>query len=103
MDFTEEDGSIWPMQVDSGGYLHSFCPAKATWDPMAREVFGILTLSMEMGCLYNAGGIIDQPDWYMSLITMFAPIYDKLKFTAKAQMVLGKGGKKDIPRPRSRG
>ena len=93
MDFTTEDGPIWPMQVDDGGFLYSFCPAKATWDPMAREAFGILCLSLEMGCLYKDGGLIDQPDWYMQLITFFAPIYDKLKFAAKAQMVLGKSAK----------
>jgi hypothetical protein len=93
MDFTEKDGSIWPMQMDTGGFSYGFCPAKATWDPMARETYGILCLSMEMGVLYNDGGIINQPDWYMQLITMFAPIYDKLKFAGKCQMVLGKGNK----------
>jgi len=97
MDFTNDDGAIWPIQMSPGGALYSFCPGKATWDHMAREVYGILVMSMEMGCLYNAGGIINQPTWYLDLMSFFGPIYDKLKFTSKARMVLGDGKSTKTP------
>lgn len=56
---------------------------------MVDEVLSLLTLSMEVQCLYNEGGIIDQPPWFIELLSYFAPIYDKLKFISKAKMVLG--------------
>lgn len=93
-DFGEEDGPIWPLQISDVGGNYGFCPGKATWDHQALEAFSILSLSAEMGVLYNEGGIINQPSWYMELMTSFAPIYDKLKFTSKVKMVLGDGSDK---------
>ena len=79
------------MQVSTGGNLYGFCPGKATWDIEVRAVFDLLIVSAETGNLYNAGGVGDQPEWFMGLLTFFLPLYDRLKFIAKAKMILGDG------------
>jgi len=90
-DFTAEDSMIFPMQISKGGSLFSFCPAKATWDLESRHVFNLLMISTETGQLYRSGGIINQPEWFIELLSEFIPVYDKIKFTNKAQMILGDG------------
>ena len=96
-DFTSDDSMIFPMQIANGGALYSFCPAKSTWDLETRNVFNILMISAETGQLYRDGGIINQPEWFITLLSEFIPVYDKIKFTNKAQMILGDGKKQTAP------
>ncbi len=79
------------MQVSQGGALYGFCPAKATWDFQANQIFKMLVISAECGIMYTAGGIEDQPSWYFDLCAHFIPRYHDFKFNSRVKMVLGDG------------
>jgi len=91
-DFTEADGSIWPMIIEPGGTQFGFCPAKAAWDGEALSVFRLLGLAAETGTLYEAGGLSNQPDWFIDLASWFIPLYKQRKLAMYAKAILGDGG-----------
>lgn len=91
MDFGEADGSQWPMYVEKGGAMYGFCPAKATWDTEATSVFRMLILSAETGTMLEVGGIYDQPDWWVELVSEFIPRYNQNKLVSIAKAFIGKG------------
>ena len=88
-DFTEADGSLWPMYIEKGGDLFSFCPGKATWDHEAVGLFRLLVVSAETGKLYESGGLSDQPDWWIETLSWFIPRYKTHEFINRAKMILG--------------
>lgn len=93
-DFTEKDGSAWPMYIHQGGEQYGFCPAKSTWDPQLSEMFRLLVIASETGVMLTNGGLLDQPDWWVESIAWFIPRYDHAKFTGRVKMVLGDGKNK---------
>lgn len=82
------------MYVNQGGELYGFCPGKSTWDAEATNLLNILLISAETGALLYNGGIANQPDWFIELLAWFLPKYDQMKFSSKADMILG-GDKKE--------
>jgi hypothetical protein len=90
-DFTEADGSVWPMYVEKGGELYGFCPSKATWDPHLAETFRLLVITSETGVMLSSGGIVDQPDWYVEALGWFLPRYQQTKLGMYAKSFLGDG------------
>lgn len=101
-DFDYKDGAIWPIRIFEGGELYSFCPGKATWPGEANTLFNIAIVAAETGQLYKAGGISEQPQWFLDLLRWFLPRYDQMKFISKADMILG-GESKPKSNPQSRG
>jgi hypothetical protein len=94
LDFTEEDGNIWPMRVTEGGSFFGFCPAKAKRNIVAQQLFSVLMLCAETGAQYYSGGIAEQPFWWIDLASWFLPRYNDLRFYSRARSILG-DGKKD--------
>lgn len=92
-DFTEEDASFFPMYVQQGGDLYGFCPAKATWDSWTITMYKALLCATTTGTQWNSGGISEQPEWWVDLLSWFVTRYDMTNFTRKATMVLGDGDK----------
>lgn len=88
-DFTSEDSNIFPIRIHDGGGLYGFCPGKVTGDHEAITIFEIMTVACEQKVLLNAGGLSDQPGWFVQLLAWFGPNYDDQKFMKKARMVLG--------------
>jgi len=104
-DFTAEDAQIFPIKIEDGGGLYGFCPGKVTRDQESAFLFELMTVACEQKVLLVAGGIADQPGWFIKLLAWFAPRYAMQNFTQKAQMVLGKGddkpkGKGSQPTPK---
>ncbi len=92
MDFTEHDNpSVFPMYVTKGGQTFGFCPGKATWDQEAMLTFKMLIVAAETGCHYNAGGLEDQPQWWIDLLSWFIPRYNDMKFANRVRSVVGDG------------
>jgi len=89
MDFTEADGSLWPMYVEKGGELYNFCPGKAQWDHEAVAVHRLLIIAAETGTMLEEGGIADQPEWWVELLSFFLVRYDQTKFYTRANAILG--------------
>lgn len=87
--FTEEDDPFWPMQIEKGGDLYGFCPAKATWNPANVELFRLLVITSETGVMISAGGLEDQPSWWIDLLGWFIPQYESQKFSSRVKSVLG--------------
>lgn len=105
-DFEHTEGNIWPMRVQEGGDLYGFCPGKAFRDAEAMLTFRLLVVSAETGAMYNEGGISNQPEWFIDLLSWFLPVYDTVKFYAKVKGVVGDGGGKTAsknPSGRQRG
>jgi hypothetical protein len=102
-DFTEADGSLWPIQLSEGGELFGFCPAKASWDVEICSQFNLLTIAAESGnvLLYD-GCMLDQPTWWIEALTWFLPRYDQNKFISRAKMILGDGKKAKTTGSRSK-
>lgn len=40
---------------------------------------------------YVEGGIVDQPDWWISNLTWFIQVYKQLQFYARTKSILGDG------------
>jgi len=91
-DFTEDDASFFPIRIHEGGGFYGFCPGKATWDQEAVFLFKLLVVSFEQKALLVAGGIADQPAWFIEQLGWFVTAYDSNKFTSRARMILGEGG-----------
>ena len=51
----------------------------------------MLVIAAETGTMIERGGIMDQPEWFIELLSWFVQIYDNQKFTMKAKSVLGDG------------
>jgi len=94
-DFTYKDnGSVFPIMVTREGEQFSFCPGKATWDHTVSSIYGALTITAETGNLWNIGGISDQPEWFIELLSIFLMRYNDHKFYSRAQAILGDGKSK---------
>lgn len=82
---------IFPIRIDEGGGLYGFCPAKATWDQEAVSLYETMVVAAETKTMLVAGGLADQPAWFISLLHWFSAQYDLQKFVSRAKMVLGDG------------
>lgn len=89
LDFTEKDGPFWPIQIQKGGDLYGFCPGKATWDSRAAVMYKALVVCERTGAHWQEGGIADQPDWWIDLISEFLPAMDDSRFYSRARAILG--------------
>lgn len=90
MDFTaKDDPSVFPIYVTPGSSLFSFCPAKATWDKEAVALYRSLKIAAESGTMWVGGGIADQPDWWIELLSWFLPRYNDLRFSGRVRGFLG--------------
>lgn len=90
MDFTEKDDpSVFPIYVTKGSTLFSFCPAKATWDKQIKGLYRSLKIASESGNMWIAGGIGDQPEWWVDLLSWFLPRYNDLRFAGRVRGLLG--------------
>lgn len=88
--FEEKDNSsIWPMYITDGGTPFGFCPGKATWEPRTVKLYRMLVICADTGALYEAGGISDQPEWFVDLLGWFLPRYNDLRFYSRAKAILG--------------
>lgn len=104
LDFTDKDGVQFPIYAQKGGELYGFCPGKATWDGRYMRLFKVMVIAAETGAMMKSGGIEDQPDWFIDLLGWFLPRFDHIKFSTKAQAVLGdkeNGGNDRQPTNRS--
>ena len=95
-DFTSDDSVIFPMYVSKGGALYGFCPGKATWDKEAVAIFKQLVISAETGCQYVAGGLEDQPMWWLDLLSWFIPRYNDSKFAKRVKSIVGDDAPKSV-------
>jgi hypothetical protein len=97
MDFTDKDGAAWPMYVsDPRGELYNFCPGKAQWDEEAKAIYRLLIISAETGTMLQAGGLEEQPEWWIELLSFFLVRYDQTKFYSRASAILGDPNTKTI-------
>lgn len=92
-DFTEKDGNFWPIQIQKGGALFGFCPAKATWDAGVASLFRALILADRTGANWVSGGISEQPTWWVELASEFLPRLEETRFYARARAIMGDGTK----------
>ena len=100
MDFTDKDGAVFPIYLQKGGSGFGFCPAKALWDSDAVAYYRLLSLAAETGTMYEAGGLADQPSWWVDLAAWFVPRYRDYKVMSYAKAILGDGsGPKGQVRP----
>lgn len=90
-DFGPQDADFWPMRVSKGGALYSFCPAKATWDSRCVAIYQALVIACECGTQWQEGAILDQPSWWIDLLSWFAPSYNEVRFYSRARSILGDG------------
>lgn len=92
-DFKHEDNRkgnvIFPIRLKPGGEPYGFCPAKATWTSDPADLLNLLTICAETGQMPYEGGLFEQPDWFVDLMGWFVPKNDLMKFSAKADMILG--------------
>lgn len=92
-DFDENDSPIFPMYVFQGGDLYGFCPAKSTWDPWTVTMYKALVCAVTTGAQWNDGGLAEQPEWWVDLVSWFSGRYDLNNFHRKVVMVVGDGDK----------
>lgn len=91
-DYTyKDDPSVFPIKISEHGEQFGFCPAKAKWDFRLIDLYHMLTICAETGQMPFPGSVVDQPFWVVDLLSWFLPKYDMLRFTAKAEMILGDG------------
>lgn len=90
-DFTTKDNNIWPMYVNKGGVSFGFCPGKATWDSQTMHTYQMLVVAAETGNLWEAGGISNQPAWFVDLLAWFLPRYNDRIFYSRVKSILGDG------------
>lgn len=89
--FTSKDSINFPIQMTKGGPFYSFCPAKVSWDWETVYIFRMLIVCSDTGTMLTSGGVADQPTWFIELLSWFLPMYDRIKFSSKAKMILGDG------------
>jgi hypothetical protein len=96
-DFTfEADKGPWPIYINQGGELYSFCPSKATWDNSIVSVFRLLVLAAETGAMLEHGGLNDQPSWFIEQASWFVPRYHDYKFNSRMMRVMGSVNAKGV-------
>jgi len=78
--------------------MYGFCPAKATWPgpDSVLSKFKALTIAAISKNLLYAGGIVDQPSWFIDNLMWFLPKYEQVIFMTKAKMILGGAGKRNM-------
>lgn len=86
---------MWPMRLQEGGDSFGFCPAKATWDPEVTQLYRLCQISYETGTMWEPGGLKEQPDWFIELLSWFISVYDNTKFYSRARAILGDGKTKN--------
>lgn len=79
------------MYIERGGNLYDFCPGKATWDNEAVSIYKMLVISAESGIMLETGSLLEQPDWWVDLLSWFLPLYSDNKFYSRARAILGDG------------
>lgn len=79
------------MYVNKGGMQYNFCPGKATWDHEARKLYEVMVTVAHTGALWDAGGLSEQPTWFVDMLAWFLPLYDRVKFFSRAAAILGDG------------
>lgn len=82
---------VFPVYISKGGDTYGFCPAKATWDHEITNMFRVLLIAAETGCMINTGGIAEQPEWWIDLLAWFLPRYNNAKFFGRVQAIVGDG------------
>lgn len=106
-DFTpEKDGNVFPVRISEGGGLFGFCPAKATRDQEAIGLFELMVVACQQQVLLVAGGLAEQPGWFVQLLSWFGPSYDTMRFMSRAKMILGdddKGSRTPAPQKKPTG
>ncbi len=90
-EFTSEDSNVFPIRIFEGGTLYGHCPAKATWNHKSILMFNALIVTLETGLGWVAGGLTDQPSWWLDLCAEFFIKYDDFKFNSRAKAILGDG------------
>lgn len=99
-DFDIGDGSAFPIQMTTGGPQFGFCPAKVTRDdPESMMIFQTLTAILETNTWPRAGGLEDQEDFWVELVSLFGPFRRQMEFNEKFNLIaqsLG-GGSKSSP------
>ena len=88
-DFDDHDAPFWPIRIQQGGGLYSFCPGKATWDQETKAIYSAIVVCAETHTQWQNGGIADQPSWWIDLVSSFVPMYNEMKFYARAKAILG--------------
>jgi len=53
-----------------------------------------MVVAVEQKTMLIAGGIADQPAWFVSLLAWFGPAYEGLKFMSRVRMFVGDDDKK---------
>jgi len=87
-DFTEADGSVFPIQMEVGGPSFGFCPAKVTRDdPTAMMIFKTLIAILETGTWPDEGGLNNQEYFWIDLVSTFGPLKKTLEFNEKFNTV----------------
>ena len=90
------------MYINKGGDTYGFCPAKANWDQDTRAIFDLLLVAAETGQLLYTGGILNQPNWFIEMLSWFAPRYDAMKFYSRMGNIFGGDSKKQMPKPKTK-
>lgn len=60
-----------PKSLDEISYQYSFCPAMATWDEEAIELFNDCLFAMNSGILPTGGHFKDQPEKFVDVYPVF--------------------------------
>lgn len=79
------------MYVTKDGMQYGFCPGKASWDPEAGALYEMLVITAHTGTMWDDGGVSDQPEWFVSILAWFLPMYDRVRFFSRAKAILGDG------------
>lgn len=69
------------MRLKEGGGLYGFCPSKATWDGDAVRIYRLLVIAADTGVMLEAGGLNDQPSWWVEMLGWFVPLYIETRFS----------------------
>lgn len=90
-DFTYKDSGLFPIYIEQGGNAYSFCPGKATWDGETLFLYKALVVAAETGIMLEKGSLIDQPEWWVDLLSWFIPAWSDSRFYSRARAILGDG------------
>jgi len=69
--------------------LYAFCPGKSTWDSSIAGLYQALVITAETGIMLEEGPLMDQPGWWIDLLSWFLPFYNDQKFWSRAKAILG--------------
>jgi hypothetical protein len=87
-DFTEQDGAVFPIQMEHGGPSFGFCPAKVLRDDQSSVViFKTLIAILETGTWPDSGGLNEQESYWIDLVAEFGPMKKSLEFNQKFNAV----------------